>query len=86
MQVVEPEGQKIVVLETALDSEIIGNLSGVCHIRALYADNEARSPGFEIGGGVNVNVEIVEGVSFKPGDVVNISGSAVKWNGGALNG
>lgn len=85
VMIVGPENDKEIVVQVALDNYIIGNLSGNCFIKTTYGAGEARSRVFEIINNVDVRFNI-KGVTYAPGDVVNITGRVVKGNGAVLDG
>lgn len=85
VQVVGADQEKEILIQTSLDNEIIGNLSGSCYIKGTYGAGQSRSKVFNIVNKINVKFNI-DGVSFEPGEIINLTGKAVKKNGQPLNG
>ncbi len=68
-----------------LDKMLIGDLRGLCSLRANYGAEEANSAEFEISNKLDVTSDI-SGVSFNPLDSFSIRGTAYRQKGGSANG
>ncbi len=77
--------EKTIPIEILLGNSIIGNITGDCFIKAIYENGEATSHFFKITNAVSVEIN-VEAASYKPGDIINVSGKAFKKNGLPING
>jgi len=77
--------ERTIELSFNLDGVFIQGISGNCLIRADYGDETASGKTFTISGDVDVSLDIAV-LNYKPGELVSLSGSAVKSNGEQLNG
>ena len=77
--------QKTVFISARLREFLTDNFTGECYVKADYGSDEAISQKFYITNEVEINLEI-NGALFNPGEVVRISGEAIKKNGQLLNG
>ncbi len=68
-----------------LDKFLIGELRGLCSLRANYGAEEANSAEFEISNLLDVSSDI-SGVAFNPRESFSIKGSAYRQKGGSVNG
>jgi hypothetical protein len=77
--------EKEVFVSIKLDKFLVGDLRGLCSIRAVYGGEEINSKEFEISRVLEVSAE-VDGVLFAPGEKMGIKGNAYRKNGVPVNG
>jgi len=79
------EEQDVSVIVPALEKSIIGSLIGNCHLQASYGEENVNSQDFILTNEININLNLAQ-VKYNPGETVDISGSALKLNGEAVEG
>ena len=77
--------EKRVLVSSKLEKNLIGNVSGVCFMKSVFANEEEKSQVFEISSEIDVDLSI-EGAIFAPGETVSVKGSATKANGNKAEG
>ncbi len=82
---VKAGAEKKIDISAKLDKFLVGDLRGICTLRANYNGEEANSKEFEINRELEVDA-VVSGVVFLPGDNVGIKGSAYRLNGVPVEG
>lgn len=80
-----PGEEKKIEASLVLTKSVIGEMKGNCTIKAFLADDFALTNTFKISNSITINANF-EGTEFSPGDVITISGQALKENGKAVNG
>jgi len=70
------EQKKIAKVLTLTDSFLEG-MSGVCYVKASYGDEETQTTNFHISGEIDVSITLNK-KSLEPGEIVEISGTALK--------
>jgi hypothetical protein len=76
---------RVIPVEIVFDRTIVGDLNGVCNVKAEYGPDSATSQSFEITDNVKVSF-VSDSALVEPGKAVGITGQAVKSNGKDLNG
>jgi len=79
------EEQDVSVTVPSLEKSIIGSLMGNCYLEANYGGDNINSQNFVITNKININLNLAQ-VKYNPGETVDISGSALKLNGEAVEG
>lgn len=74
-----------VPIEIKLDPEVISSAKGNCAISAKYSSESSTSQAFELSSLINLALNI-DYSSYNPQDNVQITGTAIKANGQALEG
>src|SRR3989338_449483 len=77
--------ERVIFIPFRLDRSLIGEVSGRCSISASYANEEGNSKSFEISKKLDVKAE-GDRVSLNPGEIIKISGSALRLNGKSVDG
>jgi len=77
--------KKEVVIAANMDRYLIGDLTGQCVFKFIFAGTEKSTQGFEISDEVKVTLSNL-GFSFNPGDQIKVTGSAIKKNSVPLEG
>lgn len=68
-----------------LVSEMIGELSGECKIKAMLGEDYVLTEEFKISKALTIQID-AEQTEFNPGELILVSGSAIKENGKDVNG
>jgi hypothetical protein len=76
---------KDVLIEGKFDFFLAGSLSGDCKVEANYGGEIASSSNFELSDEIEVDLN-ADKILFNPGEIVKVSGSAVKKNGKLVKG
>lgn len=82
-QTIASEMQKNMDVSGKFDNFLIGGLSGTCHLNIKYGYESADSGDFQLIRGISVSVN-TDKVILEPGERFNVSGSAIKNNGNAV--
>lgn len=77
--------EKEVKISARLDSFLVDDVEGDCHVSAFFGDEEVSSQDFQLTSDLTVNLN-VQGIAFNPGETVSLTGEADKANGKALDG
>ena len=73
-------GSEAIIIGRKLTPLYIGNLKGDCYLSASYGVDAETSQAFEIRDNIDIGLELEE-LSYVAGDIVSISGRAIKDNG-----
>jgi preprotein translocase subunit SecG len=77
--------EKEVKISARLDTFLVQDTEGECHIEVSFGEEEAKSQEFEVTNDIGVSLNI-QGILFGPGETVSVSGKTDKANGNPVDG